>query len=96
MYNHLDCDSSISLCHTHIYIQVNVIWMVPPGPSRSAICDTIDTPAPPPEPIQTINIIEVENVSVVEVGFDAQQVTAAVMLVVKCMCFCVSNTFLIF
>ena len=50
----------------YICIQSEVLWMHPAGPRRSANCRPMDTFAPPPLPIQVINIITVNIVRVSE------------------------------
>ena len=43
-----------------LLFQVEVFWKDDSQPSRSDHCDTVDTPAPPPLPIEVINITETD------------------------------------
>ena len=57
-----------------LYIQVEVLWMRPPGPARSAYCRPMDTFALPPLPIQVINITDSDTVNIVRVSEELQAV----------------------
>ena len=62
--------------HVHLsYIQIGVRWMRPAGPGRSDNCRPMGVFAPPPFPIQVINITSIETVRVTRVSDEAQDVT---------------------
>ena len=69
----LMCYSS-PLC-TLFYIQIEVLWMRPAAPGTSDNCRPVNVFAPPPLPIQVINITHIETVSVEQVSDDARDVT---------------------
>ena len=48
-----------------IFLQVEVFWKEGGGPSKGVHCDTADTPAPPPLPIEVININESDTIRVI-------------------------------
>ena len=56
-------------------MQIGVLWMRPAGPGRSDSCRPVDVFAPPPLPIQVINITDLETVSSTRVSIEAQDVT---------------------
>ena len=56
------------------YIQIDVRWMAPAGPDRSDNCRPVGTFAPPPFPIQVINVTSIETVSIRDVNDEAQDV----------------------
>ena len=45
-----------------------MFWKEGGGPSRSDHCDTEDTPAPPPLPIEVINITETDTTILITHG----------------------------
>ena len=58
----------VKLIHDMIFLQVEVFWKEGGGPSRSGHCDTADAPAPPPLPIEMININESDTTMVIPNG----------------------------
>ena len=56
-------------------MQIDIMWMRPPGPGRSGNCRPVDVFAPPPLPIQVINITDSDTVSITRVSDEAQDVT---------------------
>ena len=51
--------------------------MAPEGPERSDNCRPVDVFAPPPLPVQVINITSIDTVNVARVGEDSQDVTVS-------------------
>ena len=56
-------------------IQIEVLWKPPAGPGRSDSCRPVDVFAPPPLPVQVINVTDSETVSITRVSIEAQDVT---------------------
>ena len=74
----LECSFPRVLYAYHIHfshIQIYVVWMGPPGPGRYGHCRPMGVFAPPPLPIQVINITSIETVRVTRVSDEAQDVT---------------------
>ena len=61
-------------CMFYIIIQIDVIWMRPAGPGRSDNCRPVGVFAPPPLPIQLINITSIEIVNVTHISAESQHV----------------------
>ena len=62
-----------------------MFWKEGGGPSRSGHCDTADTPAPPPLPIEVINITDTDTRIFITVG-STREVRVFVRLVCRVTC----------
>ena len=60
------------------HIQIDVMWMAPSGPGRSDNCRPVGTFAPPPLPVQVINVTFIEIVGDTRVSDELQEVVFSI------------------